>query len=296
MILRNIFRVGFPLGLLAFLLIPQAIATPLPKQQVITPTTPKAREKMSQGLQQIQQGQMTQAIALLQEAVTIDPTLWQAHYNLGLALRQVGELPSAAQAFYNTVTLQPEFALGYANIGGILVDVQNWSQAQIYLQRALTLDKDLAIAHYNLGLVHRQLGRLSQAIQSWETTRSLAPDLIETDIQLAEAYLNGDRPQDAKRLVTALLRTNAELVPALYLQGRIAEAEGNAEAALNAFRQASTLDPTYANAYYGAARVLMNNNRATAAKPILDYALFLYNQQGQSTWVQHTQALQQRLP
>lgn len=262
---------------------------------VITPTTPAAKEKVSQGLQLIQQGQLPQAIAMFREAIQLDPRFWQAHYNLGLALRQSGDPQGAAQAFYNTVTLQPEFALGYANVGGILVDVQNWAQAQNYLQRALELDPNLAIAHYNMGLIYRQAGRMDAAVASWEKARQLSPNLVEASIQLAEVYLNGDRPKDAQKLVEEVISIQPQMVAAHYLRGRIAEAQGNFNAALDSFRRASTLDPAYANAYFGAAKVLIANQRANAAIPLLDYALFLYNQQGQTTWANEVKTLRQQI-
>lgn len=276
-----------------------AIAIPIVMAQgfdePITPTTPAAKQRMSDGLQLIQRGQVVGAITAFREAIALDNNLWQAHYNLGLALRQAGDLQGAAQAFYQTVVVKPDFALGYANVGGILVDVQNWSQAQLYLQRAITVEPNLAIAHYNLGLVHRQSGRIDAAINAWETARRLAPDLIESSLQLAEVYLNGDRPNDAKKIVTEILNRNNRIVAAHYLQGRIAVRQGNPELALNAFRQASDLDPNYANAYLGAAQVLMANGRSSAAIPLLDYALLLYTQQNQDSWAQITRTLRQQI-
>lgn len=277
----------------------EAIAAPMVVAQglnaPITPTTPAAKQRMSEGLQLIQQGQVAGAITAFREAIALDNNLWQAHYNLGLALRQAGDLQGAAQAFYQTVVVKPDFALGYANVGGILVDVQNWSQARLYLQRAIAVEPNLAIAHYNLGLVHRQSGRIDAAIASWETARRLAPNLIESSLQLAEAYLNGDRLKDAKKIVAEILNSNNRIAAAHYLQGRIAAHQDKPELALTAFRQASNLDPNYANAYLGAAQVLMTNGRSNAAIPLLDYALLLYTQQNQDNWAQTTRTLRQQI-
>ncbi|WP_216700276.1 lipopolysaccharide assembly protein LapB [[Leptolyngbya] sp. PCC 7376] len=262
---------------------------------VITPTTPAAKEKMTQGLQRIQQGQVAQAIQLFNEAIALDPELWQAHYNLGLAYRQAGDLQKAADAFYQTVVIQPNFALGFASIGGILLDVQNWSQAQQYLEQAIAVDPNLAIAHYNFGLLHRQFGRTAAAIQAWETANQLAPNLTEAAIQLAEAYLDGDRIKQAEHLITTALKQNPRLPAVHYLQGRVAEARGNPEAALSAFRKASDLDKNYANAYFAAAQTLIRNERESAAIPLLDYALLLYTQQEQTEWMRAAQNLRQQL-
>ncbi|MGB2923832.1 MAG: tetratricopeptide repeat protein [Limnothrix sp.] len=277
----------------------EAIAAPLEIAQgfdtPITPTTPAAKQKMAEGLTLIQQGRIDPAIVRFREAIALDQNLWQAYYNLGLALRQTGDLQGSVQAFYQTVVIEPNFALGYANVGGILVDVQNWSQAELYLQRAIAMQPNLAIAHYNLGLVHRQSGRRDAAMSAWETARRLAPELIESSLQLAEVYLSGDRRKDAKKIVTEILSSNNRIAAAHYLQGRIAAQENKPELALNSFRQASQLDPTYANAYFGAAKVLIDNGRSNAAMPLLDYALLLYTQQNQDTWAQTTRILRQRI-
>ena len=95
--------------------------------------------------------------------------------------------------------------------------------------------------------------------------------------------------------MTGVLSNNPRLPAAQYLKGRIAEARGNSEGALTAYRKATELDQNYANAYYAAARVLINRDRQIAAKPLVDYALLLYSQQGQTEWVKATEELRQQL-
>ncbi|MBV5260996.1 tetratricopeptide repeat protein [Synechococcus moorigangaii CMS01] len=280
----------------------QAIAQEIPPpsdiQQwptTITPTTPAARERLGAGLTLIQQGDLDGAIAQFQQAIALDPLLWQAHYNLGLALGQRGELQNAARAFTETITLQPTFAVAYANLAGVLIDSQNWPQVEPYLQRALVLDPNLAIAHYNLGLLRRHQGDQDGAIQAWQKARELAPDFSDATLQLAELYLEGDRPEAAEPLLEALRRPAANLAAVHYLRGRLLVQQGNFPAALQAFRTSSEKDPSYANAYFAAAQLLIRNNQPTAALPLLDYALSLYGQQQQTPWQAAAQTLRQQI-
>lgn len=185
--------------------------------------------------------------------------------------------------------------MAYANLGGILIDSQNWLQAEPYLQRALELDPNLAIAHYNLGLIYRHQGNRERASQAWQQARQLAPDFPDPAIQLAELYLEGDRPEAAQPLIEALLKTQPDLAAVHYLQGRLFIQQGNLPEALQAFRTSSEKDSTYANAYFAAAQLLIQQNQTTAAIPLLDYALALYGQQGQTPWFEAAQRLRQSL-
>jgi tetratricopeptide (TPR) repeat protein len=266
-----------------------------PWPTTITPTTPAARDRLTEGTSLIQQGNVEAAIAQFQQAIALDSQLWEAHYNLGLARGQGGDLRGAAEAFSRTIALQPGFAVAYANLGGVLIDSKNWPQAEAYIQRALALDPELAIAHYNLGLIRRHQGQTEAAIQAWQRARQLAPSFAEAGIQLAELYLEGDRLEAAQPLIEQLRRSEGDLAATHYLQGRLLTRQGNFPGALQAFRTSSERDPTYANAYFAAAQVLMATGRGEAAAPLLDYALALYNQEGQTTWVQRVKALRQQL-
>ncbi|WP_232314956.1 tetratricopeptide repeat protein [Picosynechococcus sp. PCC 7003] len=295
--LRNVFIalifLGLPRGEAIAQEIPQ---TPAPQPwPSITPTTPAAKAKLSEGLAIIQQGNLDGAIAQFQAAIALDPLLWQAHYNLGLALGQRGDLLAAAQAFLETIELQPNFAVAYGNLGGVLIDSQNWPQAEPYLRRALSLDPNLAIAHYNLGLIYRHQGNRDAAIQAWQKARELAPDFPDATIQLAELYLAGDRPEAAQPLIQELLKSQPNLAAVHYLQGRWLAQQGDFAEALQAFRASSERDPTYANAYFAAAQLLIKNNQRAAAMPLLDYAHSLYGQQQQAPWLEAVQTLRQQI-
>lgn len=71
-------------------------AIPLAQAQTVSQT---AEERLNQGLQFVQQGQINEAIAAFRQAAELNPGLAPAHYNLGLALRQQGQLQEAATAF-----------------------------------------------------------------------------------------------------------------------------------------------------------------------------------------------------
>ncbi|MEO1300393.1 MAG: tetratricopeptide repeat protein, partial [Cyanobacteria bacterium J06636_16] len=127
--------------------------TPLQTLLAQTPPASPAQATLDRGLELIQQGAVTEAIAAFEEAIQLDPSMAAAHYNLGLDLRQTGELQAAADSFWKALEADPQFAMAYSNLGAALWEGGNLEQATDYLERAIELQPDLGNAYYNLGLV-----------------------------------------------------------------------------------------------------------------------------------------------
>jgi len=74
--------------------------------QALPPVDAKALDKMVRAVG-VAQGERAQAIDLLREAVSADPTLWEAHYNLGVLLTERGELSQAEKELARAAELAP---------------------------------------------------------------------------------------------------------------------------------------------------------------------------------------------
>ncbi|MBD0268706.1 MAG: tetratricopeptide repeat protein [Cyanobacteria bacterium Co-bin8] len=64
-----------------------------------------------------QQGQLPEAIAQFEQAITIDPDCAIAHFNLGVAHRAQGYLDPAIAAYRRAIELQPNYPEAYQNLG-----------------------------------------------------------------------------------------------------------------------------------------------------------------------------------
>src|ERR1700728_1962106 len=79
-----------------------AVSTALP------PANPQAVAKMVQGAQAAKDGARDRAIALLREAIGLDRTLWEAHYDLGVVLAGAGDLAGAEDELRAASKLAPD--------------------------------------------------------------------------------------------------------------------------------------------------------------------------------------------
>ncbi|MEO0407176.1 MAG: tetratricopeptide repeat protein, partial [Cyanobacteria bacterium P01_A01_bin.135] len=66
--------------------------------------------------------------------------------------------------------------------------------------------------------------------------------------------------------------------------------------ALDAFRQATQANPTYASAYYSAGVIFVQQQQYTDARRVLDYARTLFEAQGNEQWASQTVKLLEDLP
>lgn len=86
-----------------------------------------------------QQGQLTEAIGLFEQAIAADPNLAIAHYNLGTAHRARGYLDEAIAAYRQAITLQPNYAEAHQNLGVALFKLGQIPEALQSFNRAIQL-------------------------------------------------------------------------------------------------------------------------------------------------------------
>ncbi len=108
-----------------------------------------------------QNGQLDEAIALLERAVHIPDSNEHAAYNLGNALRAAGRHQESIAAFDLAVTRKPDWALAYCNLGVALANAGDQESAEAALHQALTLEPRHTLARNNLAaLLSSRLMRL----------------------------------------------------------------------------------------------------------------------------------------
>lgn len=75
----------------------------------------------------------TDAIPHLQAAITADPKMWDAHYNLGLAYFQSGDTAAALKAWKELLRLNPAYLRALYNVGMVNWRNGNVAEARPYL-------------------------------------------------------------------------------------------------------------------------------------------------------------------
>ena len=142
----------------------------------IDPTVPRYRDTL--GVLLLDLGQIDQAVAQLKKALELDPKLADAHFHLGTALAE-GRRWEEAVTSYRTALALPTLTvpdMANQNLGRALYELKRHREAEQALRLAISLDSELQGAYYFLGLVLLAEDRKEEAKAAFRASRKLSPD------------------------------------------------------------------------------------------------------------------------
>lgn len=193
-----------------------------------------------------------EAIKYFQRAIDLDPGHVASHYTLGVVYMQRQSYDEAAAAFQRCLELKPDHTdarlrLGYAyqmtgqldksekeyetalalggsaeagvNLAKLYYDQKKLDLALEYAQKAIQKDGRFVPAYNLHGVILNELGRYTEAVASFQSLLKLDPNHVVAGINLAVAYINLNRLDDARSLLEQILPKVQEQT----LQDRIKE-------------------------------------------------------------------------
>jgi arylsulfatase A-like enzyme/tetratricopeptide (TPR) repeat protein len=157
------------------------------------------------------QGEEEKAKPLLELVVHQNPRNNFATHALGRIARIEGNNEEAYRYLLKAAEAMPSIAIFQQELGITLVDLKRYQAALDPLSRAEKLGlEDPRLEHY-LGTALANVGRFQEAVDHYQKALKMKPDLLQTRLSVAFAYLNlGDR-DDAKREFQSLCQQSSSL-------------------------------------------------------------------------------------
>ena len=140
------------------------------------------------------------ALAALQEAVGVDPSVAEYHDTLGLVLLELGRPDMALPEFQKAVEIDPKSADAQFHLGTAYAETGRWEDAVGAYRKALALPT-LAVpdfVHQNLGLALYHLRRYPEAESSLRFALSLDPQMQAAYYNLGLVLVAENRSEEAK--------------------------------------------------------------------------------------------------
>ena len=103
------------------------------------------------------------ALAEYRAALALDPSLVDAHFNVGQLLFNLGRPEEARTAFEAALALAPAHAGAWNGIGALALAGEDPQRAAEAFARAVEADPEYADAHHNLAVALERLGRAEEA-------------------------------------------------------------------------------------------------------------------------------------
>lgn len=148
----------------------------------------------------------------------------------GIALEENPSTQTQAIAVYQKVLeMDPEHAAANINLGTLYYNRQDYTLAEKHYRIAIGIDSRYALAYFDLGNVLDETGRVEEATQAYNTALQLAPTYGDAHYNLALAYEKMKQPRKALRHWRAYVKLDSSGPWAVHARNqikRILQADG----------------------------------------------------------------------
>jgi tetratricopeptide (TPR) repeat protein len=190
---------------------------------------------------------------MFRQAVTEEPSNWQAHLYLALSLAQQERYSEAEKSFSEAHGLAPEEKKGlvYQNQHAFFVDnynkgitansTKNYNEAVAYFRKAVEVEPGYAKGHINLGVAYSMLGDENQALGAFQNAVEADPAEVEGWRNLGITYQALGDYAKAKEAFEELVKLAPEDVNGTFALADMYFNEKEHEKALQHYIQAAEI-------------------------------------------------------
>jgi tetratricopeptide (TPR) repeat protein len=145
--------------------------------------------KLTEANQLLEQKQYAEAIAKYEEILAAEPTLYQIHYNIGIAQQAKGDLDAAKASFQKVLDQEANNTGALVSIGDVLVAEGKLDEAVSYFEKAIGQTTDEVIP-FNVAEIYFNQGNTAKALEYYQTAATRRPDWPDPHLKMGYANLN----------------------------------------------------------------------------------------------------------
>jgi tetratricopeptide (TPR) repeat protein len=198
----------------------------------------------------LKNGNLKNALRYLKIAQTRNNNMHIVFNNLGVASEKAGKNNQALKFWKQALEKNPGLPETYVNIGVVYEKTGQKKKAIAAYQKALELDNTNAMAHYNLGVIYAKDKKFPEAVKEWK----IAFKLDGKDVNILNSLSWAYEKLGKNKLALAKLKQSIKLSPydskTHFSSGRIKYDLGNVDDAIDSFKKAVQLDPSFGDGYY----------------------------------------------
>ena len=182
------------------------------------------------------------AETIYKDALSLQPNLAIAQFDLGLAYEFQGKFSEARKHYERAIEIHPNHAPTLLNLGVLLSRSGKPEEGLSYVERAIKVRPKLALNHFHFGQIKRKLQQYEEAFAAFRKSHELDPSHVPTLSVLADhCEKNGDH-DEAIRLYRLLIKASPNDPKPRIQLGVLLEAD-EPERSISLYREALQLDP-----------------------------------------------------
>lgn len=183
-------NVKIPAGLLQKEQITMVTAKEALQQSVANDPHAQAVNAFNKAATLINQKKYDEALAPLEETISLDDTIHQAHYYLGFIYFSKGKYQESLQSLLKVVELDEENAQAYRLLAAVYEKLGKKEEAEKYTQLAQEKGGKTPLDAYNEGIHAFNAGETDKAIAAFEQALELDEKYADAYYRLGLCYLN----------------------------------------------------------------------------------------------------------
>ncbi len=207
----------------------------------------------------------------LQQAISYNAHLPEAHNQLGVTYRFMGRNNEAMAEFQKALEMDPKFSEALLNEGIMRLSSGDVQGAKNQFNQAIKLNSKNYMAHYRLGEAYIQAGDTHNALKSLNTALSLDRGNAAIMAKMGDAYQAQGNTSAAIANYRKAIQSNPAFMPAYVSVSDIFDGRGDGELAMSELRSALNVNPNFS-----AGRNRLGRIALTVDKP--DQALQYYKE------------------
>ncbi len=234
-------------------------------------TPEKAAKYYEDALRRYESNEMSAAVIQLKNALQQDAKMLAAHLLLGKALLKGGQLQGAEVAFEEALKQGVNRGEVALPLGQIFLALGR-PEAVIERIQPSGLAPDLQVEILTMrGNAYLELGKSTQAVQSFENARSIDPKSPSPLIAEVPMLLTAGKIDQAREKAEKAVQLAPNSAYAWSMKASVAHAAFQMPDALAAYEKALSLSPKHVDARVARAALLIDLKRDAEAKKDLDY-------------------------
>ncbi|MGB7189473.1 MAG: tetratricopeptide repeat protein [Acidobacteriaceae bacterium] len=235
------------LTLLAFLL---AAPVAVLGQATQPASTGTPRQSLTRAHSLLQQGDVAQAMAILQQLESAHPPVKGLQHELGIAYYRTSKLAEAQKAFATAIQEDPSDKEAIQMEGLTLYRMGQPAKAIPYLERVRDWMPDAdADSNYVLGLCYLNARRYDDAREAFAREFNVEPGSASAYLLLGNMLMHANLPEIAAGEAQKALQLDPKLPLAHFMLGEVYLNKSDVQDATQEFEQERRLNPGYAPTY-----------------------------------------------
>ncbi|MGE0760779.1 MAG: tetratricopeptide repeat protein [Pirellulaceae bacterium] len=202
-----------------------------------------AGEFLKQGVLYKQQGDFDNAAACYQSALSLEPRLAEASYNLGLLWRDVGRVDLAVTCLREALASRPDVPLVRFELANLLVTLGQREEGLRQYEAVLTMAPDWTAARFNHGNALLEMYRWEDAAACFQAVLRHTPQDADAWTNLGTAWKEQARWEEAESAYREAVRHQPQHAAAWTSLGNLLKLRGKTSEAVSCYQTALQCDP-----------------------------------------------------